>query len=828
MSEFYTNVQVMNGKIYTRGFLDGERYIHKESFSPSLFIPNEKSKDGYQDINGRKLEKIELSSIKKARDYLGKYGDVSNMELLGNISWKSQYICEKFQGRIEWDRNLILIYNIDIEVAFSDGFPEPDLANEEITAISFEDSITKTFYSFGCGDFKNEDDEKRVLYKKCKDEKHLLECFLKFWKKFPPDIITGWNCKLFDMPYLINRIEKILGENESVDLSPFGRITEKKSFSMGRENNYYKITGIEILDALDLYKKFTFVTRESYALDFISYVELKKRKLTNDDKISGLKLYDSDYQKFIEYNIRDVELVDGIVKKHQLIDLALNMAYESKGNYEEVFSPVNTWDNLIYNYLYERNIVVPFKKDFKKQEYPGAYVMNPRSGMYRWIVSFDVASLYPSIIRSFNIGPETKQEYSINVDIEDLLNGKIPEHDKNDGMTANGCFYNNNAKGFMAQLTEDIFSKRKIAKKKLKKKEEEYEKTKKEILVNDISALDAEQMSAKILLNSLYGAMANKYFRFFSLENAEAITLTGQLIIRWVASDVNKYFKTMFKNDEDVVKYIDTDSLYICLDELVTKFCGGKSKDEMVTFLDKVCKEKISKVIEKSFEDFVQKFNAFENQFSMGREVIADTGIWTAKKRYMLNCYDKEGVRYEIPKLKIMGIESVRSSTPEVVREKIQEGIRLILNTNESEVQKFIKDFKEEFKKLSPEDVAKNSSVNGVDEYFDKQTIYKKGTPIHVRGSLLFNDMIKKKSLGKKYKKITTGEKIKFLYMTMPNPIRENIISFPDFLPEELDLKQYIDYDLQFEKTFLEPLRTILQCIGWQEKKIANLDFFME
>ena len=347
--------------------------------------------------------------------------------------------------------------------------------------------------------------------------------------------------------------------------------------------------------------------------------------------------------------------------------------------------------------------------------------------------------------------------------------------------------------------------------------------------IKDITKYNNFQMARKIALNSAYGSIGNQYFRYYKLANAEAITLSGQVSIRWIEARMNGYLNKLLKTEDiDYVVASDTDSIYINFGPLVDKFFSHKTDDKIkiVTILDQICKDKLEPFIEKSYEELADYVNAYTQKMEMKRENIADRGIWTAKKRYILNVWDSEGVRYEEPKLKIMGIEAVKSSTPAPCRTMIKEALKIMMNGTEDEVIDYIEKCRVKFNNLPPEDLAFPRSVSDVDKYRAHSSIYSKGTPIHVRGSLLYNHYIKEKKLDNKYTLIGNGEKIKFCYLKKANPIRENVISFISDFPLELGLDRYIDYDLQFNKAFLDPMRVILDSIGWNVEKTVNLELF--
>ena len=361
------------------------------------------------------------------------------------------------------------------------------------------------------------------------------------------------------------------------------------------------------------------------------------------------------------------------------------------------------------------------------------------------------------------------------------------------------------------------------------KAKKKYEKNPSEELEKEISRCNNIQMAKKIQLNSAYGAIGNNFFRYYKLECAEAITLGGQFSIRWIENKMNEYFNKILKTTgEDYVIASDTDSIYLNMGSFVESVYKGREKttEVVVSFLDKVCEMELEKYIASSYEALAKYVNAYEQKMFMKRETIAERGIWTAKKRYILNSWDIEGVRFTEPKLKMMGIEAVKSSTPAPCRQMIKEALKLMMNGTEDDVQKFIDTSRKKFKTLNPEDIAFPRTASNVMKYKSNLSIYSKGTPMHVRGALLFNHYIKNKGLSKKYNSIANGEKIKFVYLKKPNPIHENVISFINDFPVEIGLNQYIDYDLQFDKSFLDPLKAILDSIGWSVEKVPTLESF--
>ena len=809
-----------------RGYENGKHFATREKFYPTLFVPS-KRKTKYKTLGGEYVESVEPGSVRDCREFIKKYDGVENFKIYGNSSYIYQYISEKYpENEIKFDTSKIKITTIDIEVKSENGFPDVESAAEEILLISIQDYSTKQIRTWGLGAFNNKQDN--VIYKSFKTEYELLLSFINWWmiEDNTPEVITGWNSTLYDIPYLVRRLDRILGEKLMRRMSPWGLVTEREIYIAGRKNISYDVGGVTQLDYLDLYKKFTYKAQESYRLDYIASVELGQKKLDHSEFDTFKDFYTKGWQKFVEYNIIDVELVDRLEDKMKLIELALTMAYDAKVNYEDVFYQVRMWDTIIYNYLKRRNIVIPPKNRSQKNEkYAGAYVKEPIPGKYDWVVSFDLNSLYPHLIMQYNISPETLRETRhSSASVEGILNQEI-EIGGEYATCANGAQYRKDIRGFLPELMEKMYNERVIFKKRMIDAKKKYEKTPSTDLVKEIARCNNIQMAKKISLNSAYGAIGNQYFRYYKLANAEAITLSGQVSIRWIENKMNGYINKILGSDNiDYVIASDTDSIYLNLGPLVEKFFPNS--DKTVQLLDKICQEKFEPFIDQSYKELADYVSAYDQKMFMKRENIAERGIWTAKKRYILNVWNSEGVQYNEPKLKMMGIEAVKSSTPAPCRAMIKDALKLMMNGTEDEVIDFIAASRKKFRNLPPEDIAFPRSVSDVTKYKSASMIYTKGTPIHVRGALLFNHYIKENKLTNKYSLISNGEKIKFCYLKKPNKLHENVISFIQDFPKELGIDKYIDHDLQFDKSFLEPLRIILDSIGWKVERTANLESF--
>ena len=829
---FYTNVQMVGDQFLVRGYENGKHFATREKFNPTLFVPS-KRETNYKTLDGEYVESVKPGTVRECRDFIKKYDGVEGFKIYGNERFIYQYISDTYrEEEIKFDINKIKLMTIDIEVKSENGFPDVESASEELLLITVQDYTTKEIITWGQGPFKLK--QGNHYYKQFNNEYDLLNDFINWWmiEENTPEVITGWNSKLYDIPYLVRRIDRVLGEKLMKRLSPWGLVTEQEFYVNGRKQISYDVGGISQLDYLDLYKKFTYKAQESYRLDYIASVELGQKKLDHSEFDTFKDFYTNGWQKFVEYNIVDVELVDRLEDKMKLIELALTMAYDAKVNYEDVFYQVRMWDTIIYNYLKKRDIVIPPKaRSDKNEKYAGAYVKEPIPGKYDWVVSFDLNSLYPHLIMQYNISPETLcEERHPSATVEKILNQELTfELYKDYAVCANGAMFRKDVRGFLPELMEKIYKDRTIYKKKMLAAKQEYEKTPTKDLEKEIARCNNIQMARKIQLNSAYGAIGNQYFRYYKLANAEAITLSGQVSIRWIENKMNEYLNNLLKTEaEDYVIASDTDSIYLNMGPLVTKFFSNQSGDKtkIVGILDKICQDKLEPFIESSYQELADYVSAYDQMMFMKRENIAERGIWTAKKRYILNVWNSEGVQYNEPKLKMMGIEAVKSSTPAPCRQMIKDGLKLMMSGTEDDVIDFIDKCRTEFKKMPPEQIAFPRTASDVRKYQSSSDIYVKGTPIHCRGALLFNHYIKEKKLTNKYSLIGNGEKIKFLYLKKPNIIQENVISFIQDFPRELNLDKYVDYDLQFEKSFVEPLKSILDAIGWSVEKTVNLELF--
>ena len=841
-SGYYTNVFKRGNSLYVREVINGKREYNTVEFAPTIWTTNKPvdTTETWHDMYGKELYPKKLSTMGEFYSYQKDFSNVTVHSAPGHIY---QYINEYYPENIDWKISDIRIFTIDIETEVGDdGFHEPDLANERIQLITVKDFNSNKFITFGLHPYTNTNEN--VIYIHEPNELSLLRRFIAFWTKFYPDVVTGWNSH-FDTVYLYNRISKLLGVNIANKLSPYDVVTVRDKTIGKKVYKVVDIGGISHLDYLVLYKKFTYNSQESYTLDYISSVELGESKVDNPyDTFKDF--YQKDFQLFVDYNIQDVALVEKLENKLKFIELALTIAYSAKILYEDVFSPIKTWDVIIYNYLYNKKMVIPNKdpNNIKTRKYGGGYVKPPLIGRHDWVVSLDVTSLYPSLIMAYQVSPEKITNITLPVTINGLLEeqydlSKIYNQDL--CMAANGCCFTKGDKGILPSLIQFYFDKRKEAKGELKIVKKELEELKKiinpsideqkllEEKTNIAAKLNGKQMAVKILINSLYGALGSDNFRYFDLRMAEGITFSGQLTIQWVANRLNAFINKLCNTSNiDRIPLIDTDSIIINLSDFINKYIPNETTENKIKYLDKLTEDKIRPFIGTCVEELLSYTNAYENKIYFARENIVDTMISCAAKSYVMSIYNSDGIQYTKPKLKIMGLSMIKSSTPKIVRQKLKDSLDIILYSNESKIQEFISEYKKEFMKLPLLDIAFPRGVSDITKYADSNTIYKPGqcvkangkvintgTPINVRGSLLYNHYLRKYKLLGKYPEIKNGDKIKYVHLKLPNYINEDMIAFPAKLPKEFKLDRFVDYDLMFEKSFIASIESLLNALNW-------------
>ena len=847
LTKFYTSVERYGNYILHRGYENGKRFSYRQEFSPTLYVHTPKAGgEGYRSLTegNLPLSPHKFGDMREAKNFIEEYKGVHGMKIFGNTNYVTQFIQEEYPDKISYDVSHVNIVSFDIEVDIRDGFANIDEADNEITSIAYHSSRNDKYYLLGQKDYdktKTVTDipQENIEFIKFDTEVQMLQYFVKLWTTDYPDIVTGWNVEYFDIMYIVTRIIRLLGEETAKRLSPHKSIKKQSREVFGKVNSTYSLMGISIIDYMDAFKKFGYKygPQESYRLDHIAYVVLGEKKIDYSEYGSLTSLYDENPQLYLDYNLKDTQLIARLEEETGLLALVMTVAYDGGVNYGDAFGTVGIWESTIYRRLMKDKIVPPLKTGpgMRAGDLVGGYVKDPKVGMHPWVVSFDLNSLYPHLMLQYNMSPETyisdDREY---VTQDMVLKGDYLNKNRNVSVAANGVMFSNKKLGIIPEIIDEYYNNRSVIKKQMIAAEQQFEvetdPAEKKRLKREINQLHNSQMSIKIAMNSLYGATANIYFLYYINEMAEAITTSGQLSIRYAQKSVNEYLnKILGTDDVDYIIYIDTDSIYVNFGPLIKEVFGtidiDRNKGE--EFLDKVCSTKIEQVIEEGYENLARMLGTYRNAMVMKREKITDRAIFVAKKRYILNTLNSEGVHYETPKVSVTGLESVRSSTPEVCREKLKECFEIILNTDEQTTQQFIADFRKQFKTLDPVAIAKTSGTDNIKKYQDKTSLYRKGCPMHVRGAIMYNHFLKQKGLDKKFETIQSGDKVKFLYLKTPNPIRENVISVPGLLPKQLGLHEYIDYELQFDKVFLSPIQSILDAVGWSAEKVNTIeDFF--
>lgn len=842
--DFYSSVTQYKNKLLVTGYDNGKRVFEEIPYRPYLFTPDEQG--DFHTIFGEPVSRVDFDSIWDARDFTKRYEDVHNYKIHGMSTWPYTYIYDNYKRqKKQYNRDDISVVGIDIETDYAGGWASPDTAENEVTAITI--SRNEQYVTLGLKDFDTKKSEYNVQYFKCKDETQLLRMFLKLWNSpdFSPDIVTGWHIDGYDIPYLINRITRVLGQSSAKKLSPFGILNSREVVMQGQTKILWTIVGVAIYDYLQLYLKFIVPNKgqpESKSLNYICEQELGEKKLDYSEYGDLDTLYRENPQMYYEYNVRDVFLVNKLDKRLGLINLAILMTYDAGVNYMDIFGTIRVWDALIHEYLMDRKTVVPYAKlsdhDFKIE---GGHVKDPDNGQYDWVASVDLKSSYPHQIMQYNIGPET---------FVDILPGRIRADDfvaqtlDMDELTENGKYcvagngtrYRKDVKSFLSALMEDNFNKRKIYKNQMIEAETKAREATDPVEIrkweDEASKYENMQHGTKIKLNAAYGALSNAYFRWFNPYFSEAITQSGQLAVKWGEKKVNEYINKVLNADGDYIIAIDTDSLYIHLGPLIRKFdptadAGGDHAKVKATIeiMDKICTTKILPLIRQGYIELAEYMRAYAQKMDMNREVLANKAIWTGKKHYILNMYDKEGVKYDPPKKKIVGIEAVRSSTPNAAREKIKEGLDIILNGTESDLHSFVNGVRDHFKKAPIPDISFPRSASDINKWTDGLGNCKPSTPIQARAAINHNELLKTLKVHR-FKPIASGEKIKFTYLVKFNPHNIPVIGFADIIPPEFKLENYVDRMKQFNKGFLNPLSTITDAIGWTTEPVATLDAF--
>lgn len=841
------NYDFFSNKIYYK-YIDNEGKRKSEIISPEIeyYIFDKTGKSILKDIYGNSVVKRTTDEYNKLKNILDSGSECCEADISGELKFLNKiYLNEK----IDFQQENFNICKIDIEVQSSDEIPLPAEAKKyPINLISI--SVNGEMTTFGIKEYTG---EKVKNYYYISEEKNMLEEFISFFRKKKIDILTGWYINQFDLPYLINRCKYL-----NVDynrLSPFNIVVEKKKY------NEYIIYGISQLDYLELYKKFTYGSRESYSLHSISMAELQEGKLKLEGTVNNE--WKDNWNNFVEYNIQDVNLVDKLDNKLRFIELALIMSFDALIPFENIFATLPLHTGYILRYLHKNNMVMPQRKKQEDEVYPGAYVF-AEQGIYKNVISYDVESEYPSMIMRYNISPETLRKDP--KDFTNLIKTPLSDYKKwetiNGEKEYGGIYYDRSKKGILNLITEEVFTERKklnlkkeICKYKIKNKslveiskilkinEDKMDELCKEIENErgNSGLYDIRQKARKIQLNSLYGAIANKHFHLYNIHNVVTITLGGQTLIKYLVNNINDYLKNYFyknkkyfgiideknKLDKPISVIIDTDSVYLCLNEIIEKLgLKFKNNDEFRNWSLNFDREFLTPFFKKILDIDANKYNV-ESIINFKREKIISDMIVIAKKRYIVFVIDEKGHKLDKPEISSTGVEIVRTDTPKFCRKKIEETVEKIINSNKDETIEFMKKIHKEFRNSEIGDIANPTGISDYKKYaksmefYEKNGLqYPKGCPIHVRAAINYNYLIDKYKL--KLQKVSNGTKMRYIYVSEQNEINSNVIGFIGNYPDKFKEIFKVDYKIQWEKTFQNVIQRIFEAIGWGEISLDN------
>ena len=855
------SIEPVNADTFYHRYLEsGERKSELVKFKPFCGVESAGAGSQIKSLFNKPLDLRTFDSMSEYRSW--KKDNESYVDIHGDVRLEYMFLASKYQGEIPMQWEHMHIDNYDIEVYCPEGFPEADHADWPITTITIQNLIKKTYTVFGYKNYVNHRDD--VEYVHCDDEKDLLKKYVAFVHEREVDVLTGWNIVNFDVPYTINRIKKLLGNEWAKRLSPIKKIKARNyRDNFDNEVNTYLICGTVIYDYMELYEKFQLEPRDGKSLEVIAQAELGKGKLDykSKEKRSLVQLYDEDFQTYVDYNIEDTTLVGEIDNKRQYIRLAVNMTYMSKCLFPDVFGTVGIWDAYLYNTLLSSKVLCPPKKTNQKQKFPGGWVEEPERGLHGWNMVFDIASSYPNSIISYNISPECIIEFaSLPQELQDLANSIKPSYNRADNswlisddiydidwiethakellkqydvcMTPWGEFFRRDKTGFIPEVVSYVFDSRKGVKNEMKSVDfssEEY------------AAMNAKQGAFKVLMNSLYGAMSNIWFRYFDIRMAGSVTCCGQVSVKGSAKFLQDEIRGL-KN-----KYTDTDSIFLDLQPFIDARFKGK-KNNFVTEHD-FCMKMSQVVIEPKLVEFFDRLtdglNTKRNTLVMESEALADTWLIVEKKKYSMRIvndegeemfdratgklgkwnYDKTEFKEGQVKLKTKGLTLIQSTTPAYARKRLKKSIELIFDTRDEQLVKSeLKKWKEEFMTLPFEEIAMPRSVSTFNKYLQGAS----GAQAHVRSAIRFNEMLEESGLDKKYRKIHQGDKIRFAYLKEPNIFGTDVISCLDHFPTEWEGKTPVDWNKQWEKCVLSQLDKIFDKIGWNisEDTVSLEDFF--
>jgi DNA polymerase elongation subunit (family B) len=902
----YSDVFKRGNKVYVRAIdqVTGERVRFQEEFKPFLYMKtNNVAAAVARSLRDEPLERMDFDTINEFEDFQERYKDTEGFKMYGCRDVAYQYIANNYPGKIKHVFKHVRGAILDIEVESGDievdasgkivnmtrgPFPEPEDANYPVTAVTVYDTKTKAFITLGLEVFKGvrlgtyvhdktqpKTGGLKVVYKGFDDERALLIALVNLMSGIEPDFISGWNSDTFDVVYIINRVKKILGDDWAKKFSPWNIIRQRTfTGSFGKDTVEYEIYGVTLLDFKALVEKHGYVELENKKLNTAAKHYLNEEKLNYDEAKSLTTLYFTNYQKYIQYNIQDVNLVVRMEAVNKFFELVYVLAYLCHCNPQDTMGTVQPWSAMLYAKLHARGQEPELKSPYQGDtQYLGAFVQEPKPGRYKWGVSIDANALYPHMAMQFNMGPETilsdREAYDVRMALVKELDQELPtpyirqlkEHIRQGAlinefyweeayefktlkklgltMTPNCAFFRLDKQSILSETFEELYAERKVVKKEMLKHEQElvdlkgldaYEEAAVEILEGLIASKHNVQWGIKIVANGGYGAIANRWLReYFDIRIAEGITSGGQVGLRYTMKKMNDYFNAKLgTTGENFIITGDTDSIYMCLDPYISKVCAGMTDVETIDFMDKMFTEEIEPKLLEWAKELSNALNCYAPKLVFKRETLFNVGIFTAKKRYALMVADSEGVRYKEPKLKYVGLEAKKSDYPAFCRNWLKECYKLALTQPESAIHEKVQAVKAEFMSFPVHQIAAPRSINNLEKYLDDPI---KGTwlpkcPPQLKAAINHNRIIYAKKLDEKL--IVSGDKILMVPLKKGAPHGMEVFGFPEFLSPEFGMDQWVDKSASFNKYFVDPLNNFLVAIKWSHEPQASvMNFFV-
>ena len=827
---------------------DGKRIKVTASYDPYLYI--ESGNGDAESIFGTKLVKKTFRTQYERYKYIK---DTGVKRVFDNLPATQQYLVDTFwksNETPEFSQHPIKVLFVDIETYSPDEFPNPQDPTHTCNVITVYDSINDEFITFGLNEFNNKDDD--VTYIHCLNEHDLFKRFVEYIEKDYPDIISGWNSEFFDLPYIINRCERLLGEEWRNRLSPSGKVYSRSiKGQFGADQVRWYIEGISLIDYLDVYKRFTPGVKESYKLDAIGAAELGEKKV-DFGNMNLATLADQDWQTFVEYNIQDVRLLKKLEEKLKYTELIKMLAYVGLTSFEAALGSLSVINGATAVTARYRNQKIPsFIRNEDTGKNPGAYVGEPRSGFQENIVSFDANSLYPNVMISLNMSPETKvgkieDKNGDNVTIRHVNgktftidNSKFIEFIKNEDIAISkaNVLFSQKKQGVMPTILDFYYSKRVEVKKELNMLKKQYSVTKDKAIKTKIDQLDSKQLCIKVFINSIYGYFGNKHAPFGDDDIASSITLTGQSVIKQSNELLKQYVKSKTGIEdteklESCVVYNDTDSSYISIKLLIDNL-GIQCVDSNNKLTSELYKEvqDIEDYLNEEIKIWgVKTLNSKDCRFIFKREAIADVGIFLQKKRYVLHILDDEGIPMD--KYKYTGVEVVRSTMPEPIKPHVKGIIETMLSTQSiTKTNELLNETYRIFKDLPIEDITFVSGLKGYENYARQCDGYKtaKGMPIHAKAAYYYNMLLKKFNIENDYETISSGDKVRYFYIQQPNPYNISCLAYKYYLPDEFKKIFFADYDKMFQKNLYAVIERFYDNVNWsiqQPGQACQTDLF--